>query len=30
MLDVLLDGSIFYEEDQTPAGQIITLRDVDA
>ena len=28
MLDVLLDGSIFYEEDQTPAGQIITLRDV--
>lgn len=29
MLDILLDGSIFYEEEQTtPAGQIFTLRDV--
>ncbi|MDY0094063.1 MAG: GAF domain-containing protein [Candidatus Vecturithrix sp.] len=28
LLDVVLNGAIFYEEDNTPAGQIITLRDV--
>ncbi|GAK56387.1 multi-sensor signal transduction histidine kinase [Candidatus Vecturithrix granuli] len=28
MLDVVLDGAIFYEEDSTPAGQILTLRDI--
>lgn len=28
LLDVVLDGAIFYEEDNTPAGQLITLRDV--
>lgn len=28
LLDVILDGAIFYEENNTPAGQIITLRDV--
>lgn len=27
-LAILLDGAIFYKEDHTPAGQILTLRDV--
>ncbi len=27
-LDIILDGAIFYDEDDRPAGQVITLRDV--
>jgi len=28
LLDIVLDGAIFYENDGEPAGQVITLRDV--
>ncbi len=28
LLDIIIDGAIFYDEDNQPAGQIITLRDV--
>jgi len=28
VLDIVIDGAIFYDEDQQPAGQVITLRDV--
>ncbi len=28
LLDILIDGAIFYDEDNQPAGQVITLRDV--
>ncbi len=28
ILDIVLDGAIFYENDGEPAGQVITLRDV--
>ncbi|NNF99592.1 MAG: PAS domain S-box protein [Desulfobacteraceae bacterium] len=26
--DIIIDGAIFYDQDQRPAGQVITLRDV--
>ena len=29
-LDILLDGAIFYDENDQPAGQVVTLRDVTA
>jgi len=28
LLDIIIDGAIFYDEDGRPAGQVITLRDV--
>ena len=28
LLDIIIDGAIFYDEDNQPAGQVITLRDV--
>jgi PAS domain S-box-containing protein len=28
LLDIIIDGAIFYDESQRPAGQVITLRDV--
>lgn len=28
LLDIVIDGAIFYDEDRNPAGQVITLRDV--
>ncbi len=28
LLDILIDGAIFYDEDNHPAGQVITLRDI--
>jgi PAS domain S-box-containing protein len=28
MLDIVIDGAIFYDEDNQPAGQVITLQDV--
>lgn len=28
LLDIIIDGAIFYDEDNRPAGQVITLRDV--
>ncbi|MCU0558575.1 MAG: PAS domain S-box protein [Desulfobacterales bacterium] len=28
LLDLLIDGAIFYDEDNRPAGQVITLRDI--
>jgi PAS domain S-box-containing protein len=28
LLDIVIDGAIFYDEDNRPAGQVITLRDV--
>ena len=28
LLDIMLDGAIFYDDDGRPAGQVITLRDV--
>ena len=28
LLDIIVDGAIFYDEDGQPAGQVITLRDV--
>jgi len=30
LLDIIIDGAIFYDEDNQPAGQVITLRDVTA
>ena len=28
LLDIIIDGAIFYDDQKTPAGQVITLRDV--
>ena len=28
LLDIIIDGAIFYDEDNQPAGQVITLRDI--
>jgi PAS domain S-box-containing protein len=28
LLDIIIDGAIFYDEDDQPAGQVVTLRDV--
>ena len=28
LLDIIIDGAIFYDADNNPAGQVITLRDV--
>jgi PAS domain S-box-containing protein len=28
LLDIIVDGAIFYDEDNQPAGQVITLRDI--
>jgi PAS domain S-box-containing protein len=28
LLDIIIDGALFYDEDNQPAGQVITLRDV--
>lgn len=28
LLSIIIDGSIFYDEDNQPAGQVITLRDI--
>jgi PAS domain S-box-containing protein len=28
LLDILIDGAIFYDADNRPAGQVITLRDI--
>lgn len=28
LLDIVIDGAMFYDEDNRPAGQVITLRDV--
>ncbi|UCD81214.1 MAG: PAS domain S-box protein [Desulfobacterales bacterium] len=28
LLDIVIDGAIFYDEDNQPAGQVVTLRDV--
>lgn len=28
LLDIVIDGAIFYDEDDQPAGQVVTLRDV--
>ena len=28
VLDIIIDGAIFYDKDNQPAGQVITLRDV--
>ena len=28
LLDIVIDGALFYDEDNQPAGQVITLRDV--
>ncbi len=28
LLDIIVDGALFYDEDNEPAGQVITLRDV--
>ncbi len=28
LLDIIVDGAIFYDEDNNPAGQVITLRDI--
>ncbi|MBW2613944.1 MAG: PAS domain S-box protein [Deltaproteobacteria bacterium] len=28
LLDIILDGALFYDEDGEPAGQVVTLRDV--
>jgi PAS domain S-box-containing protein len=28
LLDIVIDGAIFYDDDNLPAGQVITLRDV--
>jgi len=30
LLDIILDGALFYDEDGEPAGQVVTLRDVTA
>ena len=28
LLDIILDGAIFYDENNQPAGQVVTLRDI--
>lgn len=28
MLDIIIDGAMFYDEENQPAGQVITLRDI--
>lgn len=28
LLDIILDGALFYDENNAPAGQVVTLRDV--
>jgi PAS domain S-box-containing protein len=28
LLDILIDGAVFYDEEDKPAGQVVTLRDV--
>jgi PAS domain S-box-containing protein len=28
LLDIVIDGAIFYDEDNQPAGQVVTLRDI--
>ncbi len=28
LLDIIIDGAVFYDEENQPAGQVITLRDV--
>ena len=28
LLDIIIDGAIFYDQDNQPAGQVITLRDI--
>ncbi len=28
LLDIVIDGAMFYDEDNQPAGQVVTLRDV--
>ena len=28
LLDIILDGALFYDEDGEPAGQVVTLRDI--
>ncbi len=28
LLDIILDGAVFYDEENQPAGQVLTLRDV--
>ena len=28
LLDIIIDGAFFYDEDNMPAGQVVTLRDV--
>lgn len=30
LLDIVIDGALFYDEDGRPAGQVVTLRDVTA
>ena len=30
LLDIIVDGALFYDEEGQPAGQVITLRDVTA
>lgn len=30
LLDIIVDGALFYDEENEPAGQVITLRDVTA
>ena len=30
LLDIILDGALFYDEEGKPAGQVVTLRDVTA
>jgi PAS domain S-box-containing protein len=30
LLDIIVDGAIFYDEQNQPAGQVVTLRDVTA
>ncbi|MGD9275048.1 MAG: PAS domain S-box protein, partial [Desulfobacterales bacterium] len=28
LLDIVIDGALFYDEDNQPAGQVVTLRDI--
>jgi len=28
LLDIVIDGALFYDEDSQPAGQVVTLRDI--
>jgi len=30
LLDIILDGALFYDADNEPAGQVVTLRDITA